>query len=241
VLKSLFLPLIIAAVASPIVNWGLQHNTNERTPIAPASGVALLQQYDGFYVADTAEKKVFLTFDLGYEAGHTGAVLDVLKQNNIKAVFFLCGNYLQEKELVGRMIAEGHMIGNHTDRHKDLPALAEDEITKDIMSFQNKFMAEYQGAKPPVFFRPPKGRFDEKTLKIAASNNLRAMLWSSAIVDWGKTPIDAKASANKIISRIHPGAIILFHIANAGTPKMLELLILQLKDKGYTIGNADEI
>jgi peptidoglycan-N-acetylmuramic acid deacetylase len=133
------------------------------------------------------------------------------------------------------------VIGNHTNHHKDLPTLSNDGIKTDIMDFQNKFTSQYPNAKPPTFMRPPKGRFDEKTLTVARDNNLRTMLWSIAIKDWGKSPIDHVASANLISKRIHNGAIILMHITNAGVPKTVENLLSLLTEKGYTIGNPTEI
>lgn len=211
-----------------IVNWGLSHHGNETVPGVSQQGAALLAKYDGLYVGDASQKQVYFTFDLGYEAGYTAAVLDILKEHNIKAVFFLCGNYLQQTELIERMQNEGHQIGNHTNKHRDLPTLSEDEIRRDI-----KDLALPTTAK---FFRPPQGRFDEKTLRVAKEEGLRAVLWSLAIVDWQKTPINARASADKVLSRIHPGAIMLFHITNAGTPEMLKLLIPELQAKGYTFG-----
>ena len=232
---------IFAAAMSPAISWGLSPNTRQEVPPAPDGVETLLKEYGGLYVSDTDEKKVFFTFDLGYEAGYTDEVLDILKEHNIKAVFFLCGLYLKQADLVARMLAEGHQIGNHTDRHKDLPTLAKEGITTDIMTFQNDFAAQYPTSPAPVFMRPPKGRFDEKTLQIAKDNNLRTMLWSIAIVDWGKTAIDAKSNAAKITSRIHPGAILLLHITNSGTPQMLKLLIPQILDKGYEIGSPGEI
>ena len=236
--------VLTVAMLSP-VNWGLSHKGGGQTPTAPAEGVALLNKYNGVYYSkntvEAGEKKVFFTFDLGYESGYTAEVLDILRENNIHGIFFLTGHYLKQQELINRMIDEGHMIGNHTDKHKDLPTLSDEKIAGDIMDFQNAFTSQYPNAKPPVFFRPPQGRLDEKTLRIASDNGLRAMMWSSAIVDWNKKPIDPEKSADKIISRIHPGAIMLFHIANSGTPEMLKLLITQLTENGYAIGSPDEI
>ena len=242
-LKSFLCAITAFALASvsPAISWGLSPNTKEQVPTAPDGVETLLKQYNGLYHSDTEEKKVFFTFDLGYEAGYTAKVLDILKEHDIKAIFFLCGNYLTQKELINRMLTEGHQIGNHTDKHKDLPTLSQEGITKDIMTFQNDFITQYPNAKKPVFFRPPKGRFDEKTLETANSNNLRTMLWSIAIVDWGKKPIAAQSNANKIADRIHPGATILFHITNSGTPEMLKLLIPQITEKGYQIGTPEEI
>jgi peptidoglycan-N-acetylmuramic acid deacetylase len=229
-----------ATVNAPIVNWGMSPNTREQTPTPPEWGAELLEKHNGIFVADTEEKVVYLTFDLGYEAGYTAQVLDTLKQHNIKGIFFLCGNYLQHKELIQRMIDEGHTIGNHTDRHKDLPKLSDENIKKDIVDFQTKY--EAAGFTAPIkHFRPPQGRIDERSMKITADLDLKTVMWSIAIVDWGKQPIDATASAKKIASRIHPGAIVLLHITNAGTPKMMDLLIPQILEKGYTFGDAGQL
>lgn len=226
--------------SSPVINWGLTPNTKEKTPGAPANGAELLKEHDGMFVGPTDEKRVYLTFDLGYEAGYTAAVLDILKEHKIKGIFFLCGNYLQEDELICRMIDEGHTIGNHTNHHKDLPTLGNDKIKEDITSLSEKFKETYGNKynRPLTHFRPPKGRFNEEVLKTAADEGLKAIMWSVAIVDWGKSPIDAQKNADKITSRIHPGAIILLHITNSGTPEMLKLLIPQLTEKGYAFGDS---
>lgn len=235
-------PVTMAGFASSdtTVSWGLKPNTTEQTPDVGERGAKLLQANNGIFVGDTTKKEVYLTFDLGYEAGYTDEVLDVLKENNVKAIFFLCGNYLKEEELVNRMITDGHAIGNHTNHHKDLPKLGAKAMRADITQFDEKFKEKYGAAynKPLRHFRPPSGRFNEAVLKEANAQGLRTLMWSIAIVDWNKKPIDAAKSANKVTSRVHPGAIMLFHIANSGMPEMLKLLIPQLKEKGYTIGDA---
>ncbi|MCL2061909.1 MAG: polysaccharide deacetylase family protein [Firmicutes bacterium] len=230
-----------ALYANPVISWGVNPNTQERTPDPPDGSVTLLEKYDGFFVADTTEKKVYLTFDLGYEAGYTAAVLDILKQHGISAVFFLCGNYLKEEALINRMLSEGHAVGNHTDKHKDLPKLSEEAVRADICDFTAAYKTRFPSAPKMTLFRPPQGRFDEGSLKIAQACGLKTALWSIAIVDWGKTPIDAQASAKKIASRVHPGAVILLHITNSGTPEMLKLLLPELSQKGYQIGTPAEI
>jgi len=232
---------VVAYADTGTISWGVNPNTQERTPEPPSGGAQLLKEYDGFFVADTLEKKVYFTFDLGYEAGYTAEVLDILAANNIKGVFFLCGNYLKETALINRMVAEGHEIGNHTDRHKDLPTLSADGITKDIVDFDVKYKEAFAASPAMRFFRPPQGKFCANTLKIAQQQNLATMMWSIAIVDWGKTPIDASKCAKKIADRLHPGAIILLHITNSGTPEMLRQLLPQMSAKGYTAGNVAEL
>ncbi len=215
-----------------IINWGLTHHGNETVPTVSDVGAELLKKYNGLYVGDTSKKQVYLTFDLGYEAGYTAEVLDILKEFQIKGLFFLCGNYLKQTDLLVRMQKEGHQIGNHTDKHRDLPTLNEAAIRKDLTDLQLPIKAK--------FFRPPQGRFDEKTLRVAKEVGLRAVLWSVAIVDWQKSPrLDVMACTNQVLERVHPGAIMLFHITNSGTPEMLRTLIPALKDKGYTFGELN--
>ncbi len=223
------LATMVMGSTSDVVSWGLTYHKNETTPGVSALGAELLKKYDGMYVGDTTQKQVYLTFDLGYEAGYTAEVLDILKENQIKGLFFLCGNYLKEADLIARMQNEGHQIGNHTNKHRDLPTLSENEIRKDIADLQLPTTAK--------FFRPPEGRFDEKTLRVAHDLGLRAVLWSIAIVDWQKSPkLDVTACSNKILERVHPGAIMLFHIANPGTPEMIRTLIPALQQQGYSFG-----
>ena len=241
-----FILLIVAGsmamTSDKAISWGLTHRNNETTPGIPAGASELLAEYEGLYVGDTAQKKIYLTFDLGYEAGYTAEVLDILKANNIKGVFFLCGHYLNETDLVNRMIDEDHSIGNHTDKHKNLPNLSEEGIKKDIADFAEKFTTAFGDKNHAItFFRPPQGKLDRKTVRIAKDEDLRTMMWSIAIKDWGKEPILSTSNAELMTKRIHPGAIILLHITNAGTPKMIEQFIPMALEKGYTFGTSAEL
>ena len=225
---------LVNASASNSVSWGVNPNTKGITPEAPKAGVALLEKYGGMYVGDTTKPEVLFTFDLGYEAGYTAEVLDILAEHNIKGVFFLCGNYLKETDLINRMLTEGHIIGNHTDRHKDLPTVSSEAIAKDIADFDIKYKESFATAPPLTLFRPPKGNLCDRTMQAVKNQNLITMMWSIAIVDWGKEPIDANKSSDKILSRLHNGAIILLHITNSGTPKMLRQLIPDMISKGFS-------
>lgn len=219
----------VSGSANDVVSWGLSHRGNETTPNVSSVGAKLLEEYGGMYIGDTSKKQVYFTFDLGYEAGYTAEVLDILQAEQIKGLFFLCGNYMQQTDLIMRMQNEGHQIGNHTNKHRDLPSLNEEGIRRDIRDLQLPTTAK--------FFRPPQGRFDAKTLRVAKEEGLRAVLWSLAIMDWQKTPkLDVQACTDKILERVHPGAIMLFHITNAGTPEMLRKVIPALRAKGYSFG-----
>jgi len=236
----------VAVASNKPIAWGLGNYATGKKPNPPPGSVELLEKYDGVWVVDgkdgqEAEKKVYLTFDLGYEAGWTGEVLDILKKHNIKAVFFLCGHYLKSTDLVTRMISEGHMIGNHTNKHKDLPTLSDEGIREDIAVFNTMFNEQYgemYGNKPLTLFRPGKGRMCERTVRIASEEGLRTMMWSNAIVDWGKAEINVQKSSDTIMKRMHPGMVMLLHISNAGMPKMLDALIPRVLAEGYEFGDV---
>ena len=105
------------SVSNELVAWGLKRSDNHKPPKLDASSVELLNKYNGLAIGNSEKPYLYLTFDLGYEAGYTAQILDVLKENNVKAVFFITGHYLNtQADLVKRMIEEGHTVGNHTPK-----------------------------------------------------------------------------------------------------------------------------
>lgn len=94
-----------------------------------------LAQFNAHYAQDTDEKVLYLTFDAGYENGNTEAILDALKKHGAPATFFLVGNYLETSpDLVKRMIAEGHNVGNHTYHHPDMSKISTKESFQKELS-----------------------------------------------------------------------------------------------------------
>jgi len=217
-------------------SWGLSHRGGGKLPTPPDNTDDFMEKTGSAWVGCQQSKKVYLTFDIGYEAGFTAECLDILKKHNAKSIFFLCGNYLKELDLVKRMLSDGHLIGNHTDRHLDLPTKSNEVVLKDIKDFNEKFYAKYGKDHQIKFFRPPSGRYSRRVIELSNSVGLKNLMWSIAIVDWGSKPIDPVKSAALIEKRLHNGAIILLHISNSGMPKMLNILLPRLKELGYEIG-----
>ena len=103
-----------AVLSNKKIGWGIKRAENHEQPDLGSSNLNLLQKYDGIGIGNSKDKFVYLTFDNGYEAGYTSKLLDTLKENNVKAAFFITAHYLNTApELVGRMIDEGHIVGNH--------------------------------------------------------------------------------------------------------------------------------
>ena len=114
---------VTEATVSGKICWGLKRENDGKPPQVGQKAASLLEEHNGIYIGDTDKKYIYLTFDEGYENGYTAQILDVLKEKNVKAVFFITGDYFEKcPELIRRMVEEGHEVGNHTMRH---PSLAE--------------------------------------------------------------------------------------------------------------------
>jgi len=107
-----------------VKNWGLGFGTEGKPPTGNASAEEL-KKYNAYFIGDTTQNTIYLTFDCGYENGNTEPILDALKKHDVKATFFVVGNFLETSpEIVKRMIAEGHTSGNHTYHHLDMSSIS---------------------------------------------------------------------------------------------------------------------
>jgi peptidoglycan-N-acetylmuramic acid deacetylase len=223
-------------------SWGLSFQQEGQAPVGNATKAAL-RGYNAVYVGDTADKVIYLTFDAGYENGCTGQILDVLKQHNVKACFFLVGNYLEQNpELVMRMTEEGHTVGNHTWHHYDMSKIADKQtFTQELSSAEEKYR-EITGKEMSKFYRPPQGVYSEENLKMAKELGYKTVFWSLAYVDWYRDdqPTAEEAFA-KLLPRIHPGAIVLLHSTSATNAAILDELLTKWEDMGYRFGTLDEL
>lgn len=181
------------------------------------------------------DSRIIITFDQGYENGYTGKILDTLKEKNVKAVFFLTGDYARkEKELVKRMIAEGHMIGNHGMTHASLPTLSEEAAKEEIMSLHNYVLENY--GYEMQYFRCPCGEYSERALELIKECGYRTLFWSFAYVDW-KTDDqpDPSEGLARLTASAHGGEILLLHSVSSTNASILGELIDSLRDKGYSV------
>ena len=115
------------------IGWGIKRNDNHEQPDVGSENKNVLEQYNGIALGNNEKKYIYLTFDEGYEAGYTSKILEILKNNQVKATFFITAHYVNtQEELVKQMIEEGHIVGNHTVNHKSMPDLSEEINTYDI-------------------------------------------------------------------------------------------------------------
>ena len=220
-------------LSNTLICWGLKRSNNHEQPILDKNSLDILTKNNGIAMGTNDKKVLYLTFDLGYEAGYTAKILDILKENKVTAVFFITGHYLNsEPELVKRMIEEGHIIGNHTVNHKSLSSLTDDEIKNEIMVLHNalfeKFNYEMQ------YFRPPKGEFSQRVLNIVSGLNYKTVLWSFAYDDWDEAKQNREEyGKNKILDNLHNGSIILLHATSKDNSNILDNVIKEAKKMGY--------
>jgi len=245
--KIIFAAFLAAAIIAQSVSafakdWGLgfdKAHPNSR-PVGDEAA-EYLKQYDAYYIG-ADEKTIYLTFDAGYEIGVTGKILDVLKKNEVPAAFFLVSSYLKtEPELVRRMVAEGHIVGNHTMRHPDMSQLGADDFAAQLLPFE-KLFTEVTGAQPMKFYRPPMGKYSEANLKQAQSLGYKTIFWSLAYKDYDRDNQPShEAAFQKLMSRVHPGAVILLHSTSSTNAEILDELIHRYKDLGYVFKSLNEL
>ena len=181
---------------------------------------------------------VYLTFDAGYENGNVEKILDVLKTENVKGAFFILGNLItRNTELVKRMADEGHTVCNHTVHHKDMTKVSsKEEFSAELCALEELYR-EYTGKEMAKYYRPPEGKYDEKTLAYANELGYKTIFWSLAYADWDNNKQPSIEKAMKILlDNMHNGAVILLHPTSATNAAIIGELIRTLKAEGYRFG-----
>lgn len=223
-------------------NWGLGFTQEGQPPTGTATADEL-KKYDAYYIGDTNRKVIYLTFDAGYENGHTAKILDALKKHDVKATFFLVGNYIKScPEMVNRMLEEGHTVANHTYSHPDMSAISsKEEFLKELTRLEEAFK-EATGKEMAKFYRPPQGKFSRKNLQMAKDLGYKTFFWSLAYVDWYNDRQPTKEEAfKKLLGRIHPGAIVLLHSTSKTNADIMDELISRWKEMGYSFSSLEEL
>lgn len=132
-------------VSDKKIEWGIKRNKNHEQPDLGKENRKILEENDGIALGNNEEKTIYLTFDEGYEAGYTSKILEILKENDVKATFFITAHYLNtNEELVKQMIEENHIVGNHTKNHKSMPELTQEEIRKEVMDLHTAVFEKFR-------------------------------------------------------------------------------------------------
>ena len=233
---------VFASSALTTGSWGLSFRQEGAPPIGNA-GKDQLRQYQAAYIGNTNEKVLYLTFDAGYENGCTAKILDTLKEKQVPAAFFLVGNYIrQSPDLVRRMVAEGHTVGNHTMHHYDMSRLSDKAAFSKELTDLEALYKETVGQELPKYYRPPQGIYSEENLKMAQELGYKTLFWSLAYVDWNNDAQPTKEAAfAKLLPRTHNGAVVLLHSTSKTNAEILGELIDKWKAMGYRFGTLEEL
>lgn len=223
-------------------SWGLSFQEEGKRPAGNAT-IDDLKQYNAYYASDTDEKILYLTFDAGYENGNTPAILEALKKHQTPAVFFAVGNFIKDNpDLIKRMITEGHIVGNHTMTHPDMSQISSMESFQKELEGVEELYTSVTGEPMTKFYRPPRGVYSTENLSMAKELGYSTFFWSLAYVDWIQEQQLSKEEAfQKLIPRIHPGAIVLLHNTSSTNAAILDELLTRWEEMGYQFHSIKEL
>jgi len=213
-----------AATGEVTVVWDRQQSTLD-----------VLEKYGAVYRGDEERKVVYLTFDAGYENGTTGQILDILKEKQVPAAFFVNGHYVNSAgDLIQRMLDEGHIIGNHAVNHYDLTTVDVDTFIAEVQGLDDLYYAKFPDAPPMVYFRPPSGNCNEWVLKMTDLMGYTTVLWSWAYQDYdtnNQPPVSS--TLEKVKAGLHNGCVYLLHPESQTNVDMLGQMIDWIRGQGY--------
>lgn len=236
---SIFTLQIYAAQGWYIVRRG------HETPDFPED-MEFIEEHGGYCVdkscISNGEKKIYLTFDAGYENGNIEKILDIMKEYDVKGAFFILSNLiLKNPELVRRMADEGHLVCNHTSNHKDMTLLTKEEMLANLKRLEDIYF-ECTGRDMSKYFRFPEGRYNKETILTCEEVGYKTIFWSMAYDDWdNQRQPSASVALDKLLSTTHNGAIVLLHPTSATNVEILPELIENWQAQGYTIASLDEL
>ena len=235
---------ITHAYAEEQLHWYLKRNKGKSPTFPPEAAIA--REYDAYYIDENAnkngEKKLYLTFDCGYENGNVETILNVLNDKEVPAAFFLLDNIIIKNcDLVMRMADEGHLVCNHTKNHKNLSLASREEIERNLTALE-KIYEEKCDRVLAKYFRFPEGSYSLDALDVIQSLGYKTVFWSFAYDDWDDTRQPSKEKAiKKILENTHEGAIILLHPTSKTNAEILPILIDKWREMGYSFGTLDEL
>ena len=223
-------------------NWGVSFQEEGKAPVGNAS-FDELKKYHAYYARNTDQKVIYLTFDCGYENGNTPSILAALKKHHVPATFFVVGNFLQDNpDLIKQMQKEGHTVGNHTYHHPDMSQIATQETFSKELSDVEDLFKKITGKSMTRFYRPPQGKYNTENLQMAKDMGYHTFFWSLAYVDWLTDAQPSKEEAfDKLLGRIHPGAIVLLHNTSKTNGEILDELLNKWESMGYQFSSLKNL
>lgn len=199
--------------------------------------VSITEKELPIYSVQREEALVALTFNCAWEENDIPQLLDLLERENIKATFFLVGQWIERyPDSVRQIVDAGHEIGNHSYSHVDFVGAGE-EVIRQQMEKTDALIREVTGSDP-VLARVPSGSYDSRVIRLLRQEGYEVIQWDVDSIDWKKPP--AKEITERILTKVQNGSIVLFHSGAATTLEALPDVIAGLRAKGYfftTVGD----
>ncbi|MHA6483193.1 delta-lactam-biosynthetic de-N-acetylase [Paenibacillus sp. strain BS8-2] len=240
-LATLPLQPVITDAAPGAYHFGFKKSVNGSLPSIDEEGFKpVITKNGALFLGDTSKKELFLTFDNGYENGYTSRILDVLKEKNVPALFFVTGHYVKDQpDLLKRMVNDGHLIGNHSWSHPDMTQLSEQQIATELAKVKEQ-VTQLTGQQAMEYLRPPRGIFNDTVLAVSKRHGYTSVFWSIAYKDWDVNAQRGGAYAfDQVIKQLHPGAILLLHSVSKDNAEALGNIIEEAKRQGYVFKGLD--
>lgn len=194
-------------------------------------------QPEPIYKGNPDKPMVAFLINVAWGNEYLEKMLPILQKHQVKATFFLEGNWVRKNEQLAKKIAkDGHEIGNHSYNHPDMSKLTTGRISEQLDK-TNEQIEQTIGVKPK-WFAPPSGSFRKAVIDIAAEKQMGTVMWTVDTIDWQKPA--PSVLQTRVLSKIHNGAMILMHPTDP-TAESLEALITKIKDKGYALGTVTEL
>ncbi|MDF2609849.1 MAG: delta-lactam-biosynthetic de-N-acetylase [Lachnospiraceae bacterium] len=224
-----------ASLSNKALNWGYTKSKSHKTPAVSTTTKGLLEKYDGYYVYNTKKKYIYLTFDLGYDNGYTNQILDVLKDHDIQATFFVCKAAITANpKAIKRMVKEGHIVANHTVKHIPFYKQSKSSLKEELEGVEKAY-EKVTGEKMAKFVRPPEGGYSERALAYTQELGYTSIFWSIALPnDWNlKNQPSKKTTLDLFKNQHHRGAIVLLHGVSPMVADNLDAMLTQLEKEDY--------
>lgn len=220
----MFVSVILAITCLSVIAFAKTTNNNKLLPI---------------YSVGLKSKEIAITFDAAWGNEDTDEILNILESYNVKATFFLVGGWVSKyPQSVKKIASHLHEIGNHSNTHPDFTKLDETKILEEIKSCNLKIKNII--GKSPKVFRPPFGAYNNQLISSLKSLKMQTIQWDVDSCDWMEG-MSAQQIETKVLKKVKPGSIILFHNAAINTPAALPNILEDLISKGYTFKTVSEL
>jgi len=201
----------------------------------PVSGTNKLKP---IYRVETEEKQIALTFDACWGSRFTEDILRMLGENQVESTFFLVNIWLEDyPELAKEIRFAGHEIGLHSTTHPHFTALSEDKMIEELNT--NARMIRQVTGYNPVLFRPPFGDYDDRVIRTVSEAGFIPIQWDVDSLDW--KGLSAQEITERVLAKVEPGSIVLFHNDGEHTAEALPGIISALKERGYTMVSVSKL